>query len=171
MLYLLDASVLITAHNSYYPIDRVPEFWAWLRYIGEAGQVKLPIEFYEEVTEGGTPPRTDLLVPWLKAEESRTTLLLAEDVDFAAVRRVIDEGYASDLTDIEIEEIGRDPFLIAHALTDVSRRCVVTTEVSRPSRRRQNWHIPDVCGTFRVRCCDPFQMLKELNFTTGWRPS
>ena len=27
MLYLLDANVLITAHNLYYPIDAVPEFW------------------------------------------------------------------------------------------------------------------------------------------------
>jgi hypothetical protein len=29
MLYLLYANVLITASNSYYPIDQVPEFWAW----------------------------------------------------------------------------------------------------------------------------------------------
>ena len=27
MLYLLDANVLITAHNLYYPIDSVPEFF------------------------------------------------------------------------------------------------------------------------------------------------
>jgi Domain of unknown function (DUF4411) len=30
MLYLLDANVLITARNRYYPIDTVPEFWSWL---------------------------------------------------------------------------------------------------------------------------------------------
>ena len=34
MLYLLDASVLITAYNSYYPIDRVPEYWEWLVHMG-----------------------------------------------------------------------------------------------------------------------------------------
>nr|WP_234706678.1 DUF4411 family protein [Ensifer aridi] len=26
-VYLLDANVLITAKNQYYPIHRVPEFW------------------------------------------------------------------------------------------------------------------------------------------------
>ncbi len=30
MLYLFDANVLITASNTYYPIDQVPEYWAWL---------------------------------------------------------------------------------------------------------------------------------------------
>lgn len=32
MLYLLDANELITAHNLYYPIDVVPEFWEWLKF-------------------------------------------------------------------------------------------------------------------------------------------
>jgi len=27
MLYLLDANVVITAHNTYYGLDAVPEFW------------------------------------------------------------------------------------------------------------------------------------------------
>lgn len=171
MLYLLDASVLITAHNSYYPIDRVPEFWTWLCHVGDAGQVKVPIECYEEITEGGTPPRTDLLVPWLKAEEAKSAVLLVEDVDVATVQRIVNEGYASDLTDIQVEEIGRDPFLIAHALTHPSDRCIVTTEVSRPSRQRQNRHLPDVCETFGVKWCDPFEMLRALNFSTSWKPS
>lgn len=30
MLYLLDANVLITANRTYYPLERVPEYWAWL---------------------------------------------------------------------------------------------------------------------------------------------
>ena len=29
-MYLLDANVLITAHNNYYAIDQVPEYWGWL---------------------------------------------------------------------------------------------------------------------------------------------
>ena len=44
MLYLLDANVIITAHNTYYPIDRVPEFWEWLQHRGQSDQVKIPIE-------------------------------------------------------------------------------------------------------------------------------
>ena len=29
-LYLLDANVLIRAHEDYYPVDRIPPFWTWL---------------------------------------------------------------------------------------------------------------------------------------------
>ena len=31
VLFLIDANVLIRAHEDYYPIDRVPQFWRWLR--------------------------------------------------------------------------------------------------------------------------------------------
>ena len=40
MLYLLDANVLIGAHNYYYPIDRIPQFWKWLIGEGDAGARK-----------------------------------------------------------------------------------------------------------------------------------
>jgi hypothetical protein len=43
MLYLLDANVLITANNTYYPIDQVPEFWSWLQYQAASGYVKVPL--------------------------------------------------------------------------------------------------------------------------------
>jgi hypothetical protein len=52
MLYLLDANVLITASNSYYPIDQVPEFWSWLRHQAASGNVKVPLEVMEEVRVG-----------------------------------------------------------------------------------------------------------------------
>jgi hypothetical protein len=54
MLYLLDANVLITASNLYYPVDAVPEFWAWLAHNGAAGNVKMPLETFEEVKDGAT---------------------------------------------------------------------------------------------------------------------
>ena len=65
-------------------------------------------------------------------------------VDAGIVRQVIDDGYAPDLNDIEIETVGRDPFLVAYALKDTAARCVVTTEVSAPKRLRANRKIPDV---------------------------
>ncbi len=52
MLYLLDANILITAANTYYPIGRVPEFWSWVQHQAETGLVKIPVEMYEEVLEG-----------------------------------------------------------------------------------------------------------------------
>ncbi len=146
MLYLLDANVLITAQNLYYPIDSVPEFWSWLVHKGNAGDLKMPIENYEEVKDGGTDEVKDLLFAWIKAEEVKAAILFDERADPAIVAKVIDEGYASDLTDDEIVQIGRDPFLIAYALASPADRCVVTTEVSAPRKQRQNRRIPDVCA-------------------------
>ncbi|MCQ4188457.1 DUF4411 family protein [Methylocystis sp. NLS-7] len=165
MLYLLDANVLITANNLYYEFARVPEFWDWLLHMGEAGHIKLPIEVLEEIISG-----TDDLSEWLSQKENRRSLELAEDVNITFVQQVINKGYAPDLSDDEIEMIGRDPFLIAYALVDPAERCVVTTEVSKPSKQRANRHIPDVCKTLGVTSVDSFHLIRALNFSTSWRP-
>ena len=170
MLYLLDANVLITAHNQYYPINRIPEFWGWLRHMGQTGTVKVPVEIYEEVLEGSREEEKDLLLAWCRDDENKTAMLLGENVDSGIVGQVISRGYADDLTDDELEQIGRDPFLIAYALAQPTERCVVTTEIPRPSKRRQNRKIPDVCGDFGVNCCNTFQLLRILEFTTAWKP-
>jgi len=168
MLYLLDANVLITAHNLYYPVDSVPEFWAWLAHRGSNGDLKMPLENFEEVKDGSTDEERDLLFAWISAEENRNAILLDEEADQDLVSLVISEGYAPDLTDQEVIQIGRDPFLIAYALASPTDRCVVTTEVSSPRKVRQNRRIPDVCRTMGVQCCNTFAMSKALGFKTGW---
>ena len=170
MLYLLDANVPITAHNLYYPIDGVPEFWAWLVHKGNAGVLKMPLENYEEVKDGSTDEEKDLLFGWIKTEEVKAAILLDEKVDPDLVARVINEGYAQDLTDDEVVQIGRDPFLIAYALASPADRCVVTTEVSAARKQRQNRRIPDVCASMGLVCCNTFEMSKALGFKTGWTP-
>ena len=85
------------------------------------------------------------------------------------VSLVTEQGYADDLTDEDIEKIGRDPFLVANALVDVQNRSVVTTERSSPRRRRANRKLPDVCNDFNVRCINTFTLIQELDFRTGWR--
>ena len=128
MLYLLDANVLIDANRDYYPIQRVPEFWDWLFEMGRHGSIKVPEEIYEEIV---TPPsrRPDELAEWLKSHKD--TMVLDEQVSQELVARAIEQGYAQDLTDEEVEKVGRDPFLIAYALADFPNRCVVTTERSK----------------------------------------
>jgi hypothetical protein len=101
--------------------------------------------------------------------DSQAALKLNESVDASLVREVVSKGYAPDLTDDEIEEIGRDPFLIAYGMAG-SDRCVVTTEVSKPSKKRQNRKIPDVCNCLSVACCNPFQVNRALGFHTAWKP-
>jgi hypothetical protein len=169
MLYLLDANVVITAHNSYYPIDGVPEFWRWLVHKGTAGVLKMPRENYEEIKDGSKDEEKDLLFGWITTNDVKAAILFDEDVDPDLVARVIDEGYAADLTEDETLQVGRDPFLIAYALASPADRCVVTTEVSSPRKQRQNRKIPDVCATMGVTCCNTFAMMKTLGFKTNWK--
>ncbi|WAX97904.1 DUF4411 family protein [Aminobacter sp. NyZ550] len=163
-MHLLDANVLIMANRHYYPLDRVPEFWDWLVHMGHAGHIKMPVEVVEEVRDG-----SDGLADWMSDHDHLDALQLNEDVEVSLVQRVINEGYAPDLDDKEIEIVGRDPFLIGAALRNPAERCVVTTEVSRPSRKRANRHVPDVCNTLSVRWMDSFGLIRTLNFSTSWK--
>jgi hypothetical protein len=168
MLYLADANVLITANNLYYPIDRVPEYWEWLAYVGSQGHVKMPFEIFEEVRDGPKDVEKDLLFAWLRDDANKSALLLDEKVDPGLVQKVIAEGYASDLTDDEVDQIGRDPFLIAYGLA-ARGRCVVTVETSAPKKQRQNRKVPDVCKAMGVNCCNPFEFNRTLGFRTQWK--
>ena len=168
MLYLLDANVLITAHNNYYPINRVPEFWDWLLHQAEQGRICMPLETFEEV--GGTgDAEKDVLFGWLQRAEVREAMLLDETISPEAVQHVIDNGYAPDLNDVELERVGRDPFLVAYALTVAAERCVVSNETSAPGRQRANRKIPDVCRDLGGTCCNTFALVRALDFSTGWR--
>jgi hypothetical protein len=168
VIYLLDANVLITAHSYYYPVDAVPEFWSWVAHQAASNKIKIPIEIYEEIKDGSNDAEQDLLYAWIQDSDHKKATVLSQDVDPALVQRVIADGYANDLTDDELEQLGRDPFLIAYALAAPSDYCVVTTEVSKPRKQRQNRRIPDVCTTLGLRCIDTFTMLRELQFRTNW---
>lgn len=164
MLFLLDANVLIDAARDYYPMTMVPEFWDWLEHQGASGTIKIPLEIWEEITDG-----TGELPDWLRVERIKDALVLGEEVDPSLVADSVASGYGRDLTDDEVRRLGRDPFLIAYARRDVSSRCVVTTEGSRPSRQRANRHLPDVCVAFGVESIHTFVMLRRLSFSTQWR--
>lgn len=159
MIYLLDANVLITANRLYYPLDRVPGYWAWLLEQGQAGNIRIVDEIFEEFAGG-----TDALAVWTQSAEVRDALRLHETPDILLVRQVLDEGYATNLTDDELEQVGMDPFLIAHAKRHPDHRTVITLEQSKPSRQRANRHVPDVCDSVGVLWDDPFAMARALDF-------
>ena len=163
MLYLLDANVLIDANRDYYPLGRVPEFWDWLIDRAASRQVRIPMEMYEEIIAG----KEDGLTRWLK--DNRDAVLLDENAEAPLVARVTEQGYARNLSEEEIERVGRDPFLIAYAFRDPARRTVVTTEVSRPKKQRANRHIPDVCDALGVLHCNTYDLIRALDFSTQGR--
>ena len=159
MLYLIDANVLIDADRDYYTIHRVPQFWEWLLDQAKADRIKVPLEIYEEVIRG-----TGALPDWLR--ENKAVMVLNGSVDLTLVQNVL-ARYASNLTDEEVDKIGRDPFLIAYALADPQRRCVVTTESSKPTTQRANRRIPDVCADLDIESYHTFELLRLLDFRIG----
>jgi hypothetical protein len=160
LLYLLDANVLIRAHEDYYGIDRVPQFWEWLLAHANAGQVKMPFEIYQEIAIYEGPLST-----WITVAATKDALVLDEEVNQDLVEKVLNDGYAPDLNDSEIEEVGQDPFLVAYALA-AADRIVVTKEVSKPSKLRAKRKIPDVCNSLGVKWMNDFDFYKALNFKT-----
>ncbi len=116
LMYLLDANTLIRANADYYPIRRIPQFWDWLIDRGRAGVVKIPNEIADEITAG-----RDAVSDWLKDRDARNALRLDEAADANLVRKVVELGYAPDLTDAEMALLGRDPFLMAYGLAASGR--------------------------------------------------
>jgi hypothetical protein len=161
MLYLLDANALISAHQTWYGLNRVPEFWHWLHHHGAAGSLKMPAEIYAEV-EGGK----DQLAAWMKTAETKKALLLGGDTDVDAVQHVL-ACYGDPLSDADLITIGQDPFLIAAAFGKPGR-CVVTAEVSKRTRTGARRHVPDVCDDVGVAWMHPVTFIAELDFSTDW---
>lgn len=170
MLYLLDANTLIDAKRDYYPLDRIPEFWDWLVFQGAQNRIKVPIEVYEEFSDTRDKAgNKDSLAEWAEHTEVRQALLLDEEAEPDLVARVTYGGYVANPTDDEIDRIGRDPFLLSYALKDLNKRCIVTTENSKPSRNGANRHIPDVCKDFGIKVINNFELIRILNFSTRWK--
>lgn len=170
MIYLLDANTLIDAKRDYYPIDSVPEFWEWLIFHGNQGNIKIPMEIYEEFSDTTNKDgKKDALAEWSQQTHVKNALMFDEDAEPDLVARITYGGYVPDPTDQELEKIGRDPFLISYALKDRKNRCIVTTEPSKPSKTGANRRIPDVCKQFDIFCIHSFQMYRQLKFSTSWK--
>lgn len=168
MLYLIDSNCLIMAHNQFYPTDRVPEYWHWVRHHAKNGQIKMPSEIFAEIKEGAHDAEKDLLYSWVQTPGVKDDLILREDCNFAYVQEILIKGYAPDLNEIELAKIGRDPFLIAYGRADPAGRCVVSHEVSSRDAKRTKRKIPDVCEQFGVHSCSFWQLLRKLDFRTSW---
>ena len=164
-LFLVDANVLIHAHTLYYPLGRVPEFWEWVLFYANNGKIKIPLEILDEIQCGDS----DHHAIWAHDRANKKALLLNESFDAKNLTKVITEGYAPDLNEVELETIGKDPFLITYAMSDSYSRIVVTNEVSKPSKKRQNRKVPDVCNQLGVQWCNVYELVRELDFSTDWK--
>ncbi len=117
-----------------------------------------------EVIFDEVAPPPGPLADWVKQKEVRDLMILSEPIARARVTHVLVRGYAPDLTDVEIEKIAKDPFLVAAAIA-APDRIVVTREVSKPKRQRANRKVPDICNAFGVGVITDFQLYRILKFS------
>lgn len=160
MLYLLDANVLMTAHDAYYPIERVPQFWEWIIDNAKHHRIKIPYEILGELEAGN---KASELFKWVKT--NKKNLLLDEQIDQLLIDEVMEQGYEIERsTIIDISRISRDPFLIAYALASRPDRCVVTLEAVQNRAKPKNRKIPLVCAMLKIPCINTFALIRELDF-------
>lgn len=108
------------------------------------------------------------MVDWLREDDVKRALVLDADPDPALVADVVLRGYGR-VDEDGVEVVGRDPFLVAYALSEIGKRTLETFEVSKPAKLGANRKVPDVCRDVGVPCCTLFDMIDALDFTTDWR--
>jgi len=166
-LFLLDANVIIHAHDYYYHMARVPEFWEWVLHYAENGVIKMPVEIMDEIKGGPEAMHAQ----WIKSQEVKKRLLLDEGWDVDVLNGVVSEGYLPNPTEDQVELMGQDPFLITYAMRDRANRIVISNETSKPSAKGAKRKVPDVCRDFDIECHNIYYLLRALNFSTKWKSS
>jgi hypothetical protein len=153
--WLVDADVLIEASKHHYGFDFCPGFWQWLLDRNGSGRVVSLESVREEIEQGH-----DDLKLWATGRDENF-FLPPDEATARALARV--GGWALSRPYLEPARIkfltSADGFLVAHGLAH--GHTVVTHE-------RANWPfspkrvvIPHACEAMGVRCCSPFQMLRE----------
>lgn len=158
-MHLLDANTLIAANKDYYPFDRVPEYWEWIPYQGEIGNIKIPVEIWDEFT-----PKLKALQDWKRG--NRDALVLDHEGYDADVPTILAQ-YGDNLTERELDRIGKDPFLIAAAFR--TGATVVSREGTKRSLKRANRRVPDICADLGINCINDHQLIAALDWSTSWR--
>ena len=154
---LLDANVFITAKNTYYGLDLVPAFWAWLDARAAGGELASTDMIYEELRAGG-----DDLADWVKERKEvmfhveSASATVANHVDVLA-RWAAQEGYKQHVI-AEFLDCA-DPFLIGAA---ASSGCTVVTLETSAGGKRKKVKIPDACSRLNVPYENTFEMMRAL---------
>jgi predicted nucleic acid-binding protein len=155
--YLVDADVLIQAHNAHYQFSFHPGFWDWLIQANQAGTVHSVEAVYQELSGAqdqlsnwATQHRAELFV----APDQQVTNELTAVAQWAQSQPNYTQGAIADFL------AAADAVLIAHARAhDLT---VVTHERSAPDSQNRI-KIPDACMGLGVPCIDPFTMLDTEN--------
>lgn len=152
MPYVLDTSALIGAWQRKYPPEVFPSLWENLDRLGEAGELFVPEEVFDELRR-----RDDELHEWVSARTANLVVATSRPV-FLAVRSIL-----HDHPKLTMTGTGRgraDPFVIAEAQI---RGCPVVTEERGGSQQKPR--IPHVCTVLGVSSIDVLDLIRAEGWT------
>lgn len=170
-MYLLDADTLIKAMKTYYQLIRVRQFWEWLAYQAEIGEVRMPIETWVKIGDK-TPEQRDDLALWVI--EHKDNLVIEDrsyDERFPEVLAKYQWPDGRPMTEANLETIGDDYQLIACAIHN--NATVITGEVPAGSIG-PNRKVPNVCEDLGIDWTNlegsvgKPGLVDILNFRTDW---
>ena len=152
MAYLIDADVFIQAKNLHYGFDFCPAFWDWMIAANKAGKV-----FSIEKVNGEIQVGSDTLSAWA-AKRGAGFFLPPDDAVIPALSSVSTWASSHGFKPAAVGTFlqGADYYLVAQALA--GGHTVVTHEV--PSASVTNIKIPVACIALKVKCINPFEMLR-----------
>ncbi|MDD3643486.1 MAG: DUF4411 family protein [Candidatus Krumholzibacteria bacterium] len=153
MTYLLDANVFIQAKNLHYGLDFCPAFWEWLKLKNSEETV-----FSIEKVEAELEAQDDELSEWA-SHQGRSFFLEPDPEMLPSLHAVSEWALAQRYEPAAVSTFLQvaDYYLIAHALAH--GYTVVTHEKAGTSAKKIK--IPDVCIGLRMRCMNPFEMLRR----------
>ncbi|MCC7193277.1 MAG: DUF4411 family protein [Phycisphaeraceae bacterium] len=153
MAYLLDANIFIQAKNLHYGMDFCPAFWDWLVAANRAKSVYSIEKVGDELLAGD-----DELAEWAK-QRADGFFLPPDDATMPALTQVAvwvrRQNYRPAAVNAFLQDA--DYYLVAFALAH--GHTVVTHEIASDGVKRVK--IPTVCIGMKVKCFNPYEMLRR----------
>lgn len=146
MRYVLDSNILVTANRLDFPMAASMEFWNWLVQLGKIGKIIIPEAVYEEIGKGH-----DELPTWLDTHKFFFRKPIQDAAPFLpTVLHTYSSPSGAPMTEIQLERLGADPYVIAHAMA--VKGVVVSEEAPKRATAPHNKKIPDICSALKVPC-------------------
>ncbi|RAO99578.1 hypothetical protein PW5551_03650 [Petrotoga sp. 9PW.55.5.1] len=164
MIYLIDSNTFMTAARTFYSFDYGSKFWDFIKEQAKNNALASIDKVFEEINKGN-----DVLKDWANEEFSNYFLTTKEESIFQKyaelVRFAENQGnhYTRNAIDEFMKEDNADPWLIAYSLAKNKNYTIVTFEKANENRKNKI-PIPNVCNYYKIKYCDLYEMLRNLNF-------
>ena len=165
-LLVLDTSVFVQAHRSYYAHDICPGFWNLLAHFAQVGDLLSIDRVRAEIF---APNEPDELTEWARQAPSELFVSSAEQPVVDAFSQM--QSWAQ--SNVQFKPEAREKFAVVAdgwvaAYAKAHRAVLVSQEVYSADVKKRI-PIPNVCREFNVAYTDTFEMLRQLGVKFDWR--